>query len=186
MDRWLIVLLCVAATTFLSPPGLGAQDEGEGCGRTEYLPCGNQQFFCEYGGHKILGPGSEYSSAPCLIHSECYVCMVNGEEADIDECHGECEPSDEDQEYRTAYSYLTSALTEEDVIQVISIAARVPRHVHLNSARQSLQVLTCDRKWVRSNIPLSGAEMARAMALLDGAPATLARESRERVPGIES
>lgn len=116
-----------------------------GSSRPVAAQCGQYSVCSEDGGdHRIYGPSSGY----LYPHIYCGICLWG-------DCHPPCTEAMMDHGDRDAYNRILAAAGFGDVETVLREAHAVPKHVELNLARNSLQILSCDTSRVVANLPLS-------------------------------
>jgi hypothetical protein len=82
------------------------------------------------------------------LHARCMWCMAGGVPVDPEDCHPMC-----DGEGLTVLDALLNAAQEGDLASVLALAREAPEYVAFNAKRQSIQVVSCDRRlW--ANLPI--------------------------------
>ena len=112
---------------------------------------------CEVGWHVLLGPGGGFNGAEA--HGDCRRCVFPYP------CHSGCNDAEEDNEAdQLAYAEARAAAERGDVQSLLSLLADRNQYVVVNHDRGAVQLLSCDRLWVVSNLRLDASYASHATA----------------------
>jgi len=139
----------------------GATDEDPPiCGWSYVLGCSGQ------GGDHWFEVDSNGEQVGGFTHTECFTC----EEEDLEEGEEGCHPwgceASEDALDQLAYRDAIEAADHADVEGLVLAAGIIPEYVFLNPARQSFQILSCNKQSVIANIPMAEEAFNQVRGLL--------------------
>ena len=103
---------------------------------------------CKTGEHALLGP-SGGGFDPSEAHLDCRTCVFGLP------CHRGCNiQQTEDEETQLAYEEARQAAAIGDIESLVALASRLDRYIVTNNKRGTIQLLSCDRSIVVSNLEL--------------------------------
>ncbi len=148
--RVLVALATILVASSASAQEEGGGDIGGGCG---------VMMICS-GGHKVSGPAGGGVYYP---HMDCVTCLTQGG------CHPGCDQTLGD--FKGKYREILNAANDGDVGAILRVGATAGGYVTFNAARQSLQILSCNKAAVVANLPLRSAADIALARRLSGPPA---------------
>lgn len=111
-------------------------------------------FGCENSEHVLLGP-SPGGFDGAQAHGDCRECIFGIP------CHRGCSVQQtEDEETQLAYEVARQAASIGDVETLLALKSRLDRYILTNTDRGTIQLLSCDRSVVVSNLQLHVFEYA--------------------------
>ncbi len=103
---------------------------------------------CGFGWHVLQGPsGGGYDGDEA--HGDCRQCIQGYP------CHTDCGASEEPEETRLAYDAAVAAAARGDAAGLVALSESADGYVRVNTARHSVQLLSCDRRLVIANLTLA-------------------------------